>query len=79
MNSNINFCADNQSAHSEVLMEKDAESLFQKFQGTQILVPNSRNTTEYPYEWSDDSDRRCSDCPDDECTGHCTSCSYRPV
>ena len=28
-------------------------------------------------EWSDDSDRSCSSCPDDECTGHCFSCSYR--
>jgi hypothetical protein len=21
----------------------------------------------------------CKDCPDDECNGHCMSCSYRPV
>lgn len=30
-------------------------------------------------EWEDDSNIGCSDCPDDECTGHCMSCSYRPV
>ena len=29
--------------------------------------------------WEDDSDRGCKDCPDDECTGHCMSCYYRPV
>ena len=29
--------------------------------------------------WEDDSDRGCEDCPDDECTGHCMSCYYRPV
>lgn len=28
---------------------------------------------------SDEESRSCSDCPDDECTGHCMSCSYRPV
>ena len=32
---------------------------------------------EYPEEWKDGSDISCSDCPDDECTGHCFSCSYR--
>ena len=29
--------------------------------------------------WEDDSDRGCKNCPDDECTGHCMSCYYRPV
>lgn len=29
--------------------------------------------------WQDDSDRGCSDCPPSECTGHCMSCSYRPI
>ena len=29
--------------------------------------------------WEDDSNRGCKDCPDDECTGHCMSCYYRPV
>ena len=27
--------------------------------------------------WDDDSNISCSDCPDDECTGHCFSCAYR--
>lgn len=27
----------------------------------------------------DGSDIGCNDCPDDECTGHCMSCSYRSV
>lgn len=27
--------------------------------------------------WRDDSHISCSSCPDDECTGHCMSCSYR--
>lgn len=27
--------------------------------------------------WDDGSDIGCSDCPDDECTGHCMSCAYR--
>ena len=30
-------------------------------------------------EWYDNSDIGCSDCPEDECTGHCMSCPYRPV
>ena len=37
---------------------------------------------DYDYEreaWEDDSDIGCKDCPDDECTGHCFSCPYRPV
>ena len=38
---------------------------------------------EYDEEWlddsGDDSDVGCNDCPDDECTGHCMSCPYRPV
>ena len=29
--------------------------------------------------WEDDSDRGCEDCPPEECTGHCSSCYYRPV
>lgn len=29
--------------------------------------------------WYDDSNISCADCPDGECTGHCMSCSYRPV
>lgn len=29
--------------------------------------------------YDDDSDRGCKDCPEDECTGHCMSCYYRPV
>ncbi len=29
--------------------------------------------------WEDGSDIGCSDCPDDECTGHCMSCPYRPI
>lgn len=29
------------------------------------------------YEWDDGSTTGCSDCPDDECTGHCFSCAYR--
>lgn len=28
--------------------------------------------------WEDDSHLNCKDCPDDECTGHCMSCGYRP-
>ena len=34
---------------------------------------------ENEYEWQDDSEIGCSDCPDDECTGRCMSCSYRPI
>ena len=29
--------------------------------------------------WDDGSDIGCGDCPDDECTGHCMSCSYRSI
>lgn len=58
---------------------EDGKTFFQKFQHPQIFVPESRNTTECRAEWNDDSGRGCSDCPDDECTGHCTSCFYRPV
>lgn len=34
---------------------------------------------EPPEEYKDDSEIGCSDCPDDECTGHCMSCSYRSI
>lgn len=37
---------------------------------------------DYDYEreaWDDGSDIGCGDCPDDECTGHCMSCSYRSI
>lgn len=61
------------------ISEKDGKTFSRKFQYPQIFVPKSRNTTECRDEWSDDSGRGCSDCPDDECTGHCTSCFYRPV
>lgn len=27
----------------------------------------------------EDAQRGCADCPDDECTGHCMSCYYRPI
>ena len=37
-------------------------------------IPTS---TEMLYE--DEDIRDCLDCPDDECTGHCASCNYRPV
>ena len=33
----------------------------------------------YDYYGYDDDIRDCLDCPDDECTGHCASCNYRPV
>lgn len=29
--------------------------------------------------WDDGSNLGCSDCPEDECTGHCMSCAYRPI
>ena len=29
--------------------------------------------------WDDGSSIGCKDCPDDECTGHCMSCSYRSI
>lgn len=35
---------------------------------------------DYDYEreaWHDGSEIGCNMCPDDECTGHCMSCSYR--
>lgn len=37
------------------------------------------DTYDYNDEWYDNSDIGCSDCPEDECTGHCMSCPYRPV
>lgn len=63
MNSKMNFVTDIQTAYGDTLTEKDAEAFSKNFR----------------HEWSDDSDRGCSDCPEDECTGHCTSCFYRPV
>ena len=30
-------------------------------------------------EWDDGSSIGCKDCPDDECSGHCMSCPYRPI
>lgn len=61
------------------LTEKDGEFFFKKFQNPQIFVPTYSDTSEIQHEWSDDSNRGCSDCPDDECTGHCMSCFYRSV
>ena len=37
------------------------------------------DTYDYNDEWYDNSDIGCSDYPEDECTGHCMSCPYRPV
>lgn len=34
---------------------------------------------EYFSDDYDGSDIGCKDCPDDECTGHCMSCPYRPI
>lgn len=79
MNPKMNLFADIQSANGDTLTEKDTETFFQSFQNPQIFVPKSEDITECRHEWSDDSDIGCFDCPDDECTGHCTSCSYRPV
>lgn len=31
------------------------------------------------YGDDDGSQIGCSDCPTDECTGHCMSCAYRPI
>jgi hypothetical protein len=37
-----------------------------------------KETDDEPWEaWHDGSEIGCSMCPDDECTGHCMSCSYR--
>lgn len=33
----------------------------------------------YEEEYDDGSSIGCKDCPDDECTGHCMSCAYRPI
>ncbi len=47
---------------------------------TEIL--NENNKAEVLEDLPDDydgSDIGCKDCPDDECTGHCMSCPYRPI
>lgn len=33
----------------------------------------------FPEEWDDGSSIGCGGCPEDECTGHCMSCAYRPI
>lgn len=30
-------------------------------------------------DYDDGSSIGCGDCPDDECTGHCMGCAYRPI
>lgn len=37
------------------------------------------NEEYFEEEWDDGSSIGCGDCPDDECTGHCMSCPYRPI
>ena len=45
-----------------------------------FLISNDETEeTQKELEWNDDSCRGCTDCPEDECTGHCMSCYYRPV
>ena len=47
-----------------------------------LTNPESESEDEYFDDspaWEDDSDRGCEDCPPEECTGHCSSCYYRPV
>ena len=47
---------------------------------TEILDENNKDevSEEFP-DYDDGSDIGCKDCPDDECTGHCMSCPYRPI
>lgn len=45
----------------------------------QMIREDERYYEDDEEEWEDDSDIGCEDCPDDECTGHCMSCSYRSV
>ena len=40
-------------------------------------APDGYDDSDWEYEKNEH--RGCSDCPDDECTGHCMSCYYRPV
>ena len=72
------------------LLELDREEAMEFFREELDLEEYEREFFEVPTEenyWSydddvsfeDDSDRGCSECPDDECTGHCMSCYYRPV
>lgn len=43
------------------------------------FAENFEREDEYGKYYEDDSSRGCSDCPDNECTGHCMSCYYRSV
>ena len=43
------------------------------------MVDSHEETDDSDWEYEKSERRGCSDCPDDECTGHCMSCYYRPV
>ena len=58
------------------------EKLQEQFVGLVGNVCGSGDTYDEDYfeqEWNDGSSIGCKDCPDDECTGHCMSCPYRPI
>ena len=69
------------------LSEEDRKTFFKRFQKPETFIKLYGKThvieldieVSSDEEWGDDSDRGCGDCPDDECTGHCMSCYYRPV
>ena len=64
----------------------DEDSALEYFRETMELTDYEREFFGIPLEEDDlipddddGSEIGCKDCPDDECTGHCMSCSYRPI
>lgn len=69
------------------LREDDEDSAMEYFRDTMELTDYEREffgipmetEDDFDEEWDDGSSMCCNDCPDDECTGHCMSCAYRPI
>jgi len=55
--------------------ETETEEEYDSFEEWYFAQPSD----DIEEEWSDGSNISCSDCPPSECTGHCMSCSYRPM
>lgn len=64
------------------LVEDDYDSAMEYFEYTCDMTPAEKEwlgINQNPDSWKDGSDIGCSGCPSGECSGNCTSCSYRGI
>ena len=88
-NTEINFTVERLVEIAQLAIDgmrcDDEDSALEYITDTMELTDYEREFFGVPVEekeddgYDDDSDRGCSDCPPDECDGHCMSCYYRPV